>query len=240
MKGGFEIDHGVELQQHPEEVVGNADDGCPGAARLLQGADQVDVGDLLLAGDVEHLSGPRLGDAGGDDVAEVADIERLAEIAAVAGDREDRRARHETGQPAQMLAVEPAVHQRRPQHAGRDAAVEEQLLLRLLGLGVEIVRERVHDRRADMDDLGDAVPARGREDPLGRDHVVGGEGRFGEGRDLGMAEDEGAGAGQRLLPSIVRRQVGLDQPDIRVKPGEDLVVGGMLVDADQPDPCPAP
>lgn len=86
--------------------------------------------------------------------------------------------------PAQVLAIEPAVLQRRPQHAGRDAAGENQILLRLLGLGIEIVRQRIHNRRADVDDLLDAVPACGLEHALGGNDIVGREGRFGQGRDL--------------------------------------------------------
>ena len=101
-------------------------------------ADEVDIGDLLQP---EMSKFPVLPlQAGEVDAAEIPGIERLAQVAAVARNRKHRRAAHEARDPAQMLAVEPAEHQRRPQHDAGDAAFKRDLLLRLLGLGVVIDR----------------------------------------------------------------------------------------------------
>ena len=52
-----------------------------------------------------------------DDVAEVSDIEGLAQVASIAGQGKHRGTLHEAGEPSEMFAIEPAEHQGRSKHA---------------------------------------------------------------------------------------------------------------------------
>ena len=61
-------------------------------------------------------------------------------------------------------------------------------------------------------------------------HVIGLERGAVVAADLGMADHQAGGALQRALPAILSRQIGLDDADIGVQPGQHRRVGGVLVD----------
>src|ERR1044071_9643546 len=96
----------------------------------LDRADDVDVVDARVAADVVHSAVGLDLDALDDAAAEVAFVQRLAHVAAVARNRNYRRLRHEARHPAQVLLIEPAEHQGRAQNAVTQATVGYELLLR--------------------------------------------------------------------------------------------------------------
>ncbi len=73
---------------------------------------------------------------------------------------------------------------------------------------------------------------------LRRRDVVGGERGGVEPADLRMREDHHVGAGDRRLPAIGSRQIGLDHRDVGMQPPQDRGVGGMLVDRHDVDEAP--
>ncbi|MCY1362351.1 hypothetical protein D9M69_490650 [compost metagenome] len=99
-----------------------------------------------MAGDVVHACAAPVLDATDDDSAEVADIQWLAHIASVPRDREDRDFLHETREPAEVLAVEPAEHQRWAQHGAGDPAGQHHVFLGLLAACVEVIGHGFNDR----------------------------------------------------------------------------------------------
>ena len=82
-----------------------------------------------------------------------------------------------------------------------------------------------------MDHIG-RLRAHRREHALGRGDVVGGERRLVEAADLRMRQDHDVGVGDRRLPAVVARKIGLDHGDVRMQPAQDRGVGAVLVERD--------
>ena len=110
-----------------------------GSCSAFDFTDYIDVIDLLLAGYIKDPSSPPLLNAAHDDITEITHVQRLAHIPAATWDREQRQFLHKTGQPAEVLAIKPSIHQSRPQYRARQTAVQYYLFLLPLGLRVKIV-----------------------------------------------------------------------------------------------------
>lgn len=233
-EGRTPVDEPIGFQKQPECEIRNFHDPRLSAGRGFDGADQFDIIDLLLSADVEGLMRSRRFDASGDDVAKIADVQRLTQIPAVSRYREHGGPLHEARKPPEVFAVEPAEHESRSQHGGRQPPVHDEAFLRLLRFCVEILRSRVHHRRADMHDLPNAVPCRCIEDVLRRGDVVVDERLLVEAADLRMADDEHVETFESPFPGAGPRQIGIDHVHVRVQLHERLVIHPMLVQADDP------
>jgi hypothetical protein len=129
-----------------------------------------------------------------------------------------------------MLAIEPAEHERRPEHDARDSAFERDLLLRLLAFGVMIDRGRVHHRGADLNHVGNVGLLGGRNQPLRRGDVIGDVGIGVDAADLSVGADQSVGTPKRVLPTVVMGKISRNQSDVRMQLPKDRAVGRMLVD----------
>ncbi len=219
-------------EQRVEQAVGNLDDPAAGLGGLLDLADDVDVVDFLKPGDVVHALGVVL-DAADDDAAEIAHVQRLAQVAAVAGNGEHRHLPHEARQPAQVLAVEPAEHQRGAQHHQRETAGERDLFLGLLGVGVPVVSHGFDHRRADLHVVRHLMGAHGLDDVLGRGDVVALELGVVGATDLGLEHHHHFSASKVFLPVAAVGEVDEFGDDVRVHLAQDAQVGDVLVEHHQ-------
>ncbi|ETN86849.1 hypothetical protein NECAME_16082 [Necator americanus] len=224
------VEHGVDLQQHIKEAVGNAYDRAACARRALDLPDDVDVIDALQAADIERLPLDARIDAADDDVAEVANVERLAHVPAAARNREHGHAVHEAREPAKVLAVEPAEHERRAQHDTIDARCHDDLFLFALGLRVPVVGHRVHYRRADMYGVGNAVLLDDVEHVARCHDVVAHERFVGRRTDLRLQHDYDVGALEVPGPLTGFRKIRIDRRDVRMNLAQDFEVGFVLVE----------
>ena len=122
--------------------------------------DQIDIVDLLEAGDIVGAGRLAL-QASGDYGDEITGEQRLPQISSRARDWKYGRAVHESFEPADVLAVKPAEHQRRSKDDLFQATGRYQAFLGFLGLCIEVLRSRVDHRRTDVDEVrrtgGDGV-----------------------------------------------------------------------------------
>src|SRR6185437_16700029 len=82
-KGWVFVEDCVDLEQRPEDAVRNPHDARGRAEYLIHRAHEIDVVDLLDAGD-GVCAGRFVLQRADNDVAEIADIQRLTDIAAAA------------------------------------------------------------------------------------------------------------------------------------------------------------
>ncbi|CBJ44459.1 protein of unknown function [Ralstonia solanacearum CFBP2957] len=226
-------EEGIDLQQDIEQAVRDAHDRAACAGHALDLPDDVDVIDALQAGDVEGLPlDPRV-DATDDHVAEVADVKRLAHVAPAARNRKHRNALHEARQPAQVLAVEPAEHERRPQHDAFDARGEHDFFLLAFRLGVPVLADRLHDGRTDMDGVWNVISLDHIEYAARRVDVVANERLARRRADLGLQHDDRVGAFEMPRPVARFGKIGEHGGDIRMDRAQDLEIGLVLVEHDE-------
>src|SRR5208283_3414642 len=81
--------------------------------------------------------------AGQDDAAKIHHIQGLPHKASRPWNREHGYTLHEAREPAQVLAIKSAEHQRRPQNGGCKTARDDNRLLLLLGFRVRIADDRL-------------------------------------------------------------------------------------------------
>lgn len=232
-EGRILVEQRVDLQQHVEQAVRNLHDRAAGLRRALDLANDVDIVDALQARDVVGGALDAGIDAADDHVAEIADIERLAHVLAVAGYREHRHALHKARQPAQVLAVEPAEHQGRAQHHAVDAGGQHDFFLLALGVGVEILGHRIHHGRADVHGVGHLILLDRCQYVARRRDVVADERLQRRRADLRLQHDHHFRALEIRLPAARFRQIGVDRGDIRVGLAQDLEIGLEFIEHDQ-------
>ena len=127
-------------------MIWNFDYGRSTFCDPLNFPDDVDVVDLLHATNVVSETIRLSIETGGDYPAEIHDVKWLSQIMSGSRNGKQRRLLHTAGPPTQMLAIEPAKHQCRPQDAMLDSALDNELLLGLLGFRVEIFGAGINDR----------------------------------------------------------------------------------------------
>jgi hypothetical protein len=206
--GGTPEQQTLQRERRPEQ---RQRDGHQPAARspeLPDPAQQLDEGEALVT---DHVVGRAAGAAlegGLDHPDQVADVEGLAQVAPMTGDRQQRQPLHQPEDVAEVLDVAGAVHQRRSQHRVGNGRLPHLPLGLALGPGVGIVGHRDHHRRAQEHEVRDPVAAAGLEHPAGGLDVVAPVGPEGGSRDLGLQVDHGRDAGEAVLPRAGLGQVG--------------------------------
>lgn len=108
---------------------------------------------------------------------------------------------------------------------------DHELLLRVLGLHVPVVRRGLDHRGGQVHDVRRFRPHR-RDHALGGGHVVGNECLLLQSADLRVREHDDVGIRHRGLPVIVAGKIGLDHGDVRVQAAQDRGVGLVLVERD--------
>src|SRR5689334_21118787 len=131
------IEQRVRFEKDPEETVRYPLNVRPAAGRLFDGPNEIDVVDVLLPRDVVDAGDLAL-DSRDDDIAEVADIKRLTDVAARSRDGKDGHALHEAREPPQVLSIDPAEHQRGPQYDMLDSRCGNERFLCFPRFGVMV------------------------------------------------------------------------------------------------------
>ena len=168
-----------------------------------------------------------------DDARKITHIQGLAHIAAVAWNGEHRHLAHEARKPTQVLAVKPAKHQGGAQHHAGDAAGEHQVFLLLLGIGVKVIDDRLHNRRADVHQIRHIELLHRFQYALRGLHVVAQKLLVVDTANLGLQHDDSRSAVQMRLPLTRLRQVSLHRRYAGVQRAQDVQVRMVLVDHHQ-------
>src|SRR5574337_857791 len=114
----------------------------------------------------------------------------------------------------------------------RNAAFNDQLFLRLFGIGVVIVGRRCHYRGAVVNEVRHVVALDCVKHESGGINVVPGEQLSGLASDLGVQLHDTSGIRKRGVPVAGFGQVGKDGRYVRVERAENVQVVLMLVDRD--------
>jgi hypothetical protein len=139
---------------------------------------------------------------------------------------------------SQVLAVEPAEHQRRAQHHARNAAGQHELFLFALGAGVVVVGHRLHHRGADVHEVGQrGQPLHRVQHAPGRCDVVANEGLGREVADLRLQHDHRLRAVQVRFPVPAFGEIGFHDRDVGVQLPQHLQVRAVLVEHHQVAPA---
>ena len=83
-----------------------------------------------------------------------------------------------------------------------------------------------------MHQVASALRGDGVQQPLRGGQVVAGELVFDQSADLGMADNDGIGPAQRILPDAGLCHIGLDDLDVGVQVAKQIRVGAVFVDPD--------
>jgi len=227
------VEQGIDPQQPPEELVGYFENVRLRPGNVPDRAHHVDVVDLLQARDVVNRAIGRLLQAGHDDIAEILGVQGLAHEAAVTGHRIQRHLFHEPGQPTQVLAVEPAEHERGTQNHMGDGTFQDQLFLGRLGPCVKIIRLRPDHRGADVHQVPHTPGPGSVQYPFGGGDIVCDKFLFMQTADLGMQDHQSTDALHGLLPVTGLRQVRIHDFDVRVQLPQNPCIGRVLVQGNQ-------
>lgn len=219
-------------QRRPEQRQRHGLEPAADAAQAAHPPEQLDEVDPLVPDHVVSFAAGSALEGGLDHPDEVADEERLAQVAAVAGDRQERQPLHETQDVAEVLDVARAVHEGRAQDRVGHPRLDDRELGLALAPGVVVVGHRDHDRGAQEHEVRYAVPGARFEDALRGADVVPLMRPGARGRDLGLEVDHGLGAGEMVLPGPGLGEVGaLDRRCVRPL-RQDRQVAGVLVERD--------